>query len=418
MDIMGGNVMGEMAVLGRKLKDHRQGLIIWGALILSMMMVFVQRLCIGVMPEYLMEKFSIEITQLSTLTSATFYGYALFQIPSGILIDRIGIRRLNLAGAVLAFIGALMFSVADSYMVACIARWIIGMGSSVVITSLMKVQVLWFNPRYFSQLSAAMAFLSSLGSLAGTLPLALLIDCVGTQNTLYLIAGFNFLLIFLIFFFVKDKQKQVDSSLASLCSKSIRESVLEVLSKKGTYPPLLVGLFFISTTTSLTGLWVVNYLMKTYGMQKVQAAGYVLYFTLGFMAGSPIVSLVDRLLRGNYKKALNVFTSIYMLLWAYFIFICRAMPPLKQLPILFFVMGVVIMFHLLPFTAIKEVNAIENSGIATSMTNTMEFIGSGMLNFLIASLIQRGYSIGDSFVAIFVFSVLAFLSSLFVQWEK
>lgn len=396
-------------------KENKSGLIIWGALILNMMLVFVQRLYIGVMPDYLMEKFSIDIGELSMLTSAMFYGYAFFQIPSGILIDRIGIRKLNLIGSAIAFTASLLFSLTTSYEMACIARFLIGVGTAVVIISIMKVQVLWFAPAYFSQLSAIMALISSLGSLAGTLPLAILIRNIGVQNTLHVITGSSLFFVFLIFFFVRDKESTDQQNQKGKNKKSVILSLKQVLTNKGTYPPLFMGLFFISTTTSLTGLWVVQFLMRSYGLEKIEAAAYVLYFTLGFMAGSPLVSFVDRLFRGDYRKSLRIFSGIYLLLWAYFLFYCDGKPPLYQLPVLFFLMGVVIMFHLLPFTAIKEANALENSGIATSMNNTMEFVGSGLLNFFIAALLQRGYLIGQAFIAIFIFTVLSFVSALFIR---
>ncbi|MDO4719980.1 MAG: MFS transporter [Peptostreptococcaceae bacterium] len=401
------------AGLSQKIRDHGEGLAIWGILILNMMLVFVQRLYIGVMPDFLMEKLGIGIGQLAGLTSATFYGYAFFQIPSGVLIDRIGIRKLNFLGAGIACAGSFLFATARVYPLAYIARFLIGIGTAAVIISIMKVQVLWFEAKYFSQLSAVMAFFSSLGSIAGSLPLAILIGTVGAQMTLHIITGLSFLMILLIAVYVRDKERREEETVSP--KKSVLSSIREVMTNKWTYPPLFMGLFFISTTTSLTGVWVVQFLMKGYGMDKLTAAGYLLYFSLGFMAGSPLVSFVDRRLEGDYKKQLNIFTFLYLLLWGYFIFLCRANPPAEQLPILFFLMGVFIMFHLLPFTAIKEANAIENSGIATSVTNTMEFIGSGILNVCITALIYRGYSIGESFVVIFLFAALSFISSLFIR---
>lgn len=400
---------------GRLLKENRKGLVIWGILILNMMLVFVQRLYISVMPDYLMERFAVGIGELSRLTSWMFYGYAFGQIPSGILIDRIGIRKLNLIGASTVFVSSWIFSVTSVYEVACTARFLIGTGTAVVFISIMKVQQIWFAPRYFSQLSAFMAFVSSLGSFAGTLPLAVLIGKIGVQSTLHVITGCSFCFVLIAFFFIRDRDGEKYRKTDENETRSIRRSIAQVLGNRGTYPPLVMGLFFISTTTSLTGLWAVQFLMHSYHLEKIQAASYLLYFTLGFMAGSPLVSFIDRLFRGDYQKSLRIFTGVYTVLWGYFLFYCKGMPPLKQLPILFFLMGTVIMFHLLPFTAVKEVNEDENSGIATSLTNTMEFIGSGLLNFLIVSLLQRGYSIGESFIAIFFFAILSFMASWFIR---
>lgn len=407
--------MDVFASFGRLVEENRKGLLIWGILILNMMLVFVQRLYISVMPDYLMERFAVGISELSRLTSWMFYGYAFAQIPCGILIDRIGIRRLNLLGATTVFVSSWIFSVTGVYEVACAARFLIGAGTAVVFISIMKVQQIWFAPRYFSHLSAFMAFVSSLGSFAGTLPLAILIGKIGVQNTLYGITGCSFFFVGIAFFFIRDKDGTSSAEGKTNGFRSIRCSLEQVLKNRGTYPPLLIGLFFISTTTSLTGLWVVQFLMHSYHLEKIQAASYLLYFTLGFMAGSPLVSFTDRVFRGDYRKSLRIFTGIYVMLWGYFLFYCNGMPPLTQLPILFFLMGTVIMFHLLPFTAVKEINEDENSGIATSLTNTMEFIGSGLLNFLIVSLLQRGYPMGQSFIAIFFFALLSFVASWFIQ---
>ena len=71
---------------------NKEGIIVWGALVLNMILVFIQRLYIGVMPDYLMQRLNMDISQLSFLTSAAFYGYAVFQIPSGILIDKVGVN--------------------------------------------------------------------------------------------------------------------------------------------------------------------------------------------------------------------------------------------------------------------------------------------------------------------------------------
>ena len=190
---------------------NKEGIIVWGALVLNMILVFIQRLYIGVMPDYLMQRLNMDISQLSFLTSAAFYGYAVFQIPSGILIDKVGVRTLNIWGGLLTLLGSILFSLTNSYYLAWIARFFIGAGTSVVIISIMKVQALWFKPIYFSQLSALMALISNLGMFAGTLPLAVLIKFTGAQTTLYIISILSLLGLILVLFFVREKKKKMKS---------------------------------------------------------------------------------------------------------------------------------------------------------------------------------------------------------------
>lgn len=105
-------------------QNNKEGIIVWGALVLNMILVFIQRLYIGVMPDYLMQRLNMDISQLSFLTSAAFYGYAVFQIPSGILIDKVGVRTLNIWGGLLTLLGSILFSLTNSYYLAWIARFL------------------------------------------------------------------------------------------------------------------------------------------------------------------------------------------------------------------------------------------------------------------------------------------------------
>lgn len=403
-----------------KLRANKEGIIVWGALVLNMILVFIQRLYIGVMPDFLMQRLDMNISQLSFLTSAAFYGYALFQIPSGLLIDRVGVRTLNIWGGLLTVVGSVLFSFTNMYYLAWIARFFIGAGTSVVIISIMKVQALWFRAIYFSQLSALMSLISNVGMFAGTLPLAILIKLTGAQNTLYLISILSLCGLLLVLGFVRERKIPVSDIDVSNIHKSrgFFEAIKEVMATRGTYPSMLIIFFFISTMTSMMGLWAVNYLTSVYGMTKIAASGYVVFFTFGFIAGSPIISLTDRWLKGNYKKSLLFFTGSYFLLWFYFLIIKAGKPPVSQIPLIFFLMGISVMVHILAFTASKDANRLENAGVATSVVNTMEFIGSGFINFLIALNLERGIPTEKAFYIMLIFSAGAFISSLFVRFEN
>ena len=320
----------------------------------------------------------------------------------------------------MTLLGSILFSLTNSYYLAWIARFFIGAGTSVVIISIMKVQALWFKPIYFSQLSALMALISNLGMFAGTLPLAVLIKFTGAQTTLYIISILSLLGLILVLFFVREKKEKNEELDVSNIHKArgFSQAIKEVLTTRGTYPSMFIIFFFISTMTSMMGLWAVNYLTSVYDMSKIAASGYVVFFTFGFIAGSPVMSLSDRLLKGNYKKSLLFFTGAYFLLWFYFLIIKAGKPPVNQIPVIFFLMGIAVMVHILAFTASKDANKIENAGVATSVVNTMEFIGSGIINYLIALNLQRGVPTEKAFLIILVFSAGAFIASLFVRFDN
>ena len=228
-----------------RLLDNKKGLTIWTALVVNMMLVFIQRLYIGVMPDYIMHRFTIDIGKLAFLTSAAFYGYAFFQIPAGILIDKVGVRKLNLIGTGISLLGSIIFSFTYSYSIAWLSRFMIGAGTSVVIISIMKVQAVWFKPQYFSLLSSVMAFISNIGMFAGTLPLAVLIKGIGAQNTLHIISVINLMCLAFIAVFVKEDEKYSNVRNNMTGKEGFFDSLREVLTNKNTYPSIFIIFFFI-----------------------------------------------------------------------------------------------------------------------------------------------------------------------------
>src|SRR3990172_7413532 len=74
---------------------------------------FFQRVAPAVMVDELMREFQIGGGLLGKLSATHFYSYTVMQIPSGLLADGIGPRRLSAAAALLAAVGTLMFWPAD-----------------------------------------------------------------------------------------------------------------------------------------------------------------------------------------------------------------------------------------------------------------------------------------------------------------
>lgn len=379
------------------------------------MMVFVQRLYPGVMQEYFKEKFSVGISGSVGFSSATFYGYACMQIPAGILVDKIGVRKISMAGMCITAMASIIFTVTESYTTAYLMRFLIGAGTSVIIICTFKVQVLWFSERKFSLLSSLMAFLSNLGMYLGTVPLAIAVQNVGEKRTLYIIALISLIVFIFVTLIVKEKESLLDKTNEKV---DFLKGFFEVIKNPYTYPPVFIIFFFISTMTSFLGFWGVSYLTQIYGMNIMEASSKISYLSVGFILGSFIVAFVDRIFGGDYRYGLRIFTGIYSALWIYLLIICKGKPNVDVIGFLFVMMGIVIMGHLLAFTAVKENNKLENTGIATSFTNTAEFIGSGIINFIIGFLLNKSWSIINSMKVLMVFSIFAFISSFFVKKNK
>ena len=83
---------------------------VWGIGALFYLMGFFHRIAPAVITTELMQTFGINASGLGNLSALYFYAYVAMQIPTGILADIWGPRRLLSAGALVAGCGALLFA--------------------------------------------------------------------------------------------------------------------------------------------------------------------------------------------------------------------------------------------------------------------------------------------------------------------
>ena len=87
---------------------------VWGVGALFYLMGFFHRIAPAVMTAELMQTFHISASALGNLSALYFYAYVAMQIPTGLLADIWGPRRLLCAGAMVAGCGALIFALAPN----------------------------------------------------------------------------------------------------------------------------------------------------------------------------------------------------------------------------------------------------------------------------------------------------------------
>src|SRR5690242_11056926 len=78
----------------------------WIVASLFFLYAFVHRVSPSVMVDELMRDFAVGAAVLGNLSAFYFYTYAGLQIPVGLLMDRIGPRRLTTAAALLCAVGS------------------------------------------------------------------------------------------------------------------------------------------------------------------------------------------------------------------------------------------------------------------------------------------------------------------------
>ena len=356
----------------------------WGILVFGFVIVFFHRLAIGSVADQLMLDLKLDSVQIANLAGMTFYGYALMQLPVGIMVDTIGVRKICTIGMGITAVGSFIFGFSHLIYLSYFARLLVGMGTSTIIVSIMKLQTTLFPHNMYSTLSGFTSFFGNFGAFFATIPLSFFALHYGWRDIFVMLGVITFALAIGIFLFVKDGPKEKNHS-----KINIREGVKTVLTNKKNYPNFFIMIFFVGSLTAVLGLWGNGYLKTVYHMTGEQAAYYLSFITYGFIIGAPVVGKVSDLLGGEIKKIMIFASSGYVLLWAYILIIFKGQPPVHQWPVIFFLMGIMIICHILVFSNVKNINPLKYTGIAISVINIGEFVGSGLISMTMGYLIKR-----------------------------
>jgi len=159
-------------------------------LILGYVLSQFYRAFLAVLAPVLGRELGVTASDLALSSGLWFFSFAVMQIPVGIALDRIGPRAtasvlLALGGAG----GAMVFALAEGPVAIHVAMVMIGVGCSPVLMASYFIFARLYSPAVFGTLAGMMIGFGSLGNIAGSAPLALLVDAVGWRAALFGLAA-------------------------------------------------------------------------------------------------------------------------------------------------------------------------------------------------------------------------------------
>jgi MFS family permease len=147
-----------------------------------------QRASLGVAGVEAQRRFATTAAVLALFAVLQLAVYAALQIPVGVLLDRIGSRRLIAAGAFLMAIGQLVLATAHAVGLAVAGRVLVGAGDAMTFISVLRLIAVWFPPRQVPLLTQLTGILGQIGQIAAAYPLVALLQSAG-WSTSFLVAA-------------------------------------------------------------------------------------------------------------------------------------------------------------------------------------------------------------------------------------
>ena len=137
---------------------------------------------------------------LGFLTGAYFLSFALFQLPLGVFLDRIGPRKTETCLLLIAAMGSLFFAFAESVIELIFARALIGIGVSACLMASFKAFALWFPREKLPFTNGLVLMAGGLGAMSATAPVEFAVQITDWRSVFFGLAILSMLGAVAIFF--------------------------------------------------------------------------------------------------------------------------------------------------------------------------------------------------------------------------
>ena len=407
-----------------------QSWIIWCLGVAFYFSGFFHRMVTAVMADQLMADFKIGAAALGNFSSFYYYSYVAVQIPTGVLADSWGPRKLLTAGTLLASFGAFIFASAPSIYMANFGRFIIGASIGVAWVSILKLSTRWFQPNRFAVVTGLALSLGIFGALSAGVPLRLLLDFFGWRQVIFGVGTITFLLYLAIWTFVRDDPVQKGYMGYVTGHTSANVSVLSDLVKifryKNTWILAIVPASLVGPLLTFTGLWGIPYLTTHYQLSAVKSATILSALLVAWGFGGPVLGALSEK-AGRRKPIYFCALCIALMGWIPVLFLQPM--PLWFVIIVFGLIGFASSAIIINFAFIKESVPPALTGSVTGVCNMGMEMGPMILQPAIGWLLDfrwnglsengiRIYDLGAYHLAFGTMIGLSLLGTLIIPFAR
>jgi len=366
---------------------------VWGLGALLYLIGFYQRVAPAVITGELMTEFALNAAALGQLSALYFYSYVAMQVPTGILADHWGPRRLLSAGAAAAALGTLLFALSPTYFWSGAGRLLVGASVAVAFVGMLKLAGHWLPDRHFSLASGLALFTGVVGAVTAGVPLRLLVDAFGWRAVMTVSGLVTALLALAIWWVVRDDP--VDRGYASHAPEhpddtqapdGIWAGLKRVVGYRNIRLLFLVPGGLVGSVLTFAGLWGVPYLTTHYGLATTQAAALTSLMMIAWAVAGPVFGAFSD--RSGLRKPLYMAGMLVAAGgWALLIFVPSL--PLFALVILLGVIGSASGCMIIGFAFAKESVPGRVGGTASGIANMGVMIGPMLLQPAVGIVLDR-----------------------------
>ena len=370
---------------------------VWGLGAALYLIGFYQRVAPAVMTAELSRAFDLGATGLGNLSAFYFYSYVAMQVPTGILADRWGPRRLLTVGAGVAGVGTLVFALAPNLGWAGAGRLLVGGSVAVAFVGMLKLAGHWFAPRQFALATGMALFCGIVGAVFAGVPLRLLVAAVGWRPVMLASAVLTFGVGTALWWLVRDDPTERGYASHAPASATadgnkrlgILQGLREGFRYRNTWLLTLAPGGVVGCVLTFSGLWGITFLATHYGLSATQAAALNSALLVAWAVGGPVLGAASD--RWGRRKPLYLAGNVLALgCWA----VVTLVPglPLPLLIAALLTAGFASGGMIIGFAFAKESVPAHLSGTVSGVVNMGVMTGPMLLQPAVGWMLDRGWS--------------------------
>ncbi len=363
------------------------------------------------------ERFGVGSAALGIFTVLQVGVYAAMQIPTGVLVDRYGPRRVLTAAVLILGSGQLLLGVADTYALGLVARGVLGLGDALTFVSVLRLVAAHFPAHRYALLASFTSCVGYIGNLAATVPLTLLLDGPGWTVTFLAVGAVTVLYAVPVALRVRDTPEGVpERKREPVRPAELGRQVKLAWRTPGTRLGFWVHFSTMFAPNVLTLLWGVPFLVQGEGLPAATASALLTVFVFGSMAGGPLLGAVIGRAPVLRVPLVIGYLAGAAIVWAVLLGWNGHIPVGVLVPAFaFLTLGGPA--SMIGFAIARDYNPLSRVGTATGVVNVGGFLATTVTALLIGILLQ---ATGGNFriALLVVVAMLALGASRMLVWWR
>ncbi|MFR9853410.1 MFS transporter [Corynebacterium striatum] len=300
-----------------------KALSIWVAAMLVYIVAITGRTSFGVAGLEAMERFDVDASRIAVFTSVQLGIYAFAQIPTGVLIDKYGPRKLLVIGAVIMGVGQVALGLTTNYWMAIAARLLIGAGDATAFLSVMRILPYWFPLHRTPMFTQVTSSLGQLGQFVSAIPFAALLGWTGWTTAFVALGAAGILIALAAAVAVADTPEslgiiETPAEQPNSQAHSLAASLAMVLRSPVAWQGFFIHFCGLLGATVFVMLWGMPFMTEGLGISKVQAGTVLTFYTICMITLGPIHGKISSRAQGFRDWMALFFTTLNIMSWTAF----------------------------------------------------------------------------------------------------